>query len=85
MVQEQHILEQLVEQARAFQDDEHHVAYAHDWADGVLYVQVMLIGEAVSVFTLGEMLPGVLPVVTNDLDHAKREYARLALKFEEAF
>lgn len=78
------VLDALLEQAHALQDEEHQVSYAHSWTNGV-YAQVMAVGQDVHVWTIGTMYPDEYPLVTNDDAEAADQFELLVQVQEEVF
>jgi len=82
-MQHTHLLDELLEQARAHQDEERNVSYAHQWYSGV-YVQIIAIGLQMAIFTIGAMMPDELPLVTDDYQQAA-EFFEEQMQSAEAF
>lgn len=76
-----HLLDELMDEALAHQDADHEIAYAHQWYGGV-YVQIMLIGAVIAIYTIGTMMPEELPLVTDDFDIAAAKFDELMQQSE---
>ena len=76
-----HALDELMDEALEHQDEEHEISYAHQWYGGV-YAQIMLIGATIAIYTIGAMMPGERPLVTDSFEEATARFDELMQQSE---